>query len=172
MLIIENRDKFLLAVFIAMLSVTGIDLYTDLSHGTSVEHVMTEAVVLCLALAGFFWLVWGIRQQQQEIAALRDELLLVKQPLEEREDSQPQAYVLEARRKLADVIHQQFMQWGLSKSEQDVGWLLLKGLSLKEIAVLRNTLEKTVRQQASAIYRKAGISGRHAFSAWFIEDML
>jgi len=33
-------------------------------------------------------------------------------------------------------------------------------------------LEKTVRQQASAIYSKAGLSGRHAFSAWFIEELL
>jgi len=50
--------------------------------------------------------------------------------------------------------------------------LLLKGLSIKEIAALRETHEKTVRQQASAIYRKAGVAGRHAFAAWFIEDLL
>jgi DNA-binding CsgD family transcriptional regulator len=37
---------------------------------------------------------------------------------------------------------------------------------------VRDTHEKTVRQQASAIYRKAGVSGRHAFAAWFIEDFL
>ncbi len=172
MLIVENKDKFLLVVFIVMVSITGIDLYTDLSHGTSVEHVMTEAIVLCLALTGVLWLLWGIRRQQKEIATLRDELLLAKQSDGLPENKQPDAYVLDARRKLADVIHQQFTDWGLSKSEQDVGWLLLKGLSLKEIAMLRNTLEKTVRQQASAIYRKAGISGRHAFAAWFIEDML
>jgi DNA-binding CsgD family transcriptional regulator len=53
-----------------------------------------------------------------------------------------------------------------------VGRLLLKGLSLKEIAAIRNTLEKTVRQQASSIYKKAELNGRHAFSAWFIEDIL
>lgn len=50
--------------------------------------------------------------------------------------------------------------------------LLLKGLSFKEIASVRDTMEKTVRQQASTIYRKANVSGRHAFSAWFIEDLL
>ena len=62
--------------------------------------------------------------------------------------------------------------WQLTTSEKDVGWLLLKGLSLKEIAAIRQTMEKTVRQQASSIYKKAGLSGRHAFSAWFIEDAL
>jgi DNA-binding NarL/FixJ family response regulator len=50
--------------------------------------------------------------------------------------------------------------------------LLLKGLSFKEIAAVRNTLEKTVRQQASGIYKKAGVSSRHAFAVWFIEDFL
>jgi len=50
--------------------------------------------------------------------------------------------------------------------------LLLKGLSFKEIAALRITLEKTVRQQASSIYRKSGISGRHELAAWCIEDYL
>jgi len=31
---------------------------------------------------------------------------------------------------------------------------------------------KTVRQQAPASYKKSDVSGRHAFSAWFIEDIL
>ncbi len=53
-----------------------------------------------------------------------------------------------------------------------LGWLLLKGLSLREISIIRETQEKTVRQQASSIYKKSGVNGRHAFSAWFIEDIL
>ena len=84
----------------------------------------------------------------------------------------PKKYVLEARKKLGNVVTQQFLEWMLTRSEIEVGWLLLKGLSLKEIAVVRSTQEKTVRQQASSIYKKAGVSGRHAFSAWFIEDIL
>jgi len=73
---------------------------------------------------------------------------------------------------LGQVVGQQFSEWQLTGSESEVGWLLLKGLSLKEIAIVRDTLEKTVRQQASSIYEKAGVAGRHAFSAWFIEDIL
>jgi DNA-binding CsgD family transcriptional regulator len=97
---------------------------------------------------------------QQELEALN------------RPEIQPKKYVLDARRKLGTVVSQQFTEWMLTDSEIEVGWLLLKGLSLKEIALVRNTQEKTVRQQASSIYRKAGVSGRHAFSAWFIEDIL
>ena len=78
----------------------------------------------------------------------------------------------ETRHQLGTLIRQQFADWKLTDSEQSVGLLLLKGLSFREIAAVRDTREKTVRAQASAIYRKAGVSGRHAFSAWFIEDFL
>lgn len=50
--------------------------------------------------------------------------------------------------------------------------LLLKGLSFKEIASVRDTMEKTVLQQASTIFKKANVSGLHAFSAWFMEGLL
>ena len=77
-----------------------------------------------------------------------------------------------ARHELALVLKEQFEAWKLTRTEREVAMLLLKGLSFKEIASVRNTLEKTVRQQASAIYKKADVNGRHAFSAWFIEDLL
>jgi DNA-binding NarL/FixJ family response regulator len=53
-----------------------------------------------------------------------------------------------------------------------VALLLLKGLSHKEVAGLREVSETTVRQQARAIYRKAGLSGRHDLAAFFLEDLL
>ena len=77
-----------------------------------------------------------------------------------------------ARHDLAKVLQSQFEEWRLTQTEKEVAMLLLKGLSFKEIAAVRSTLEKTVRQQASSIYKKAGVSGRHEFSAWFIEDFL
>lgn len=50
--------------------------------------------------------------------------------------------------------------------------LLLKGLSLKEIAAVRATSERTIRAQAAALYTKAGVTGRAALSAFFLEDLL
>lgn len=71
-----------------------------------------------------------------------------------------------------EVISQQLANWSLTPSERDVAMLLLKGLSFEEIAGVRETKEKTVRQQATAIYRKSGLNGRHEFAAWFFEDFL
>ena len=78
----------------------------------------------------------------------------------------------DARHQYSGVIQTQFSQWTLTRSEQEVAMLLLKGLSFKEISALRNTKEKTVRQQASDIYSKADVEGRHEFAAWFLEDFM
>ena len=73
---------------------------------------------------------------------------------------------------LGEAIDRQFLAWKLTEAERDVGLLILKGLSLKEIAAARVTSERTVRAQARSIYAKAGLSGRAALSAFFLEDLL
>ncbi len=71
-----------------------------------------------------------------------------------------------------DVMQKQFNAWHLTTSEQNVVLGLLKGFTFREIAELRETREKTVRQQASSVYRKAGVASRNELAAWFFEDML
>lgn len=145
---------------------SGADLVADLSHGASTDHMVKEVIVVSISTLAIAWLLWGLHLQRLQIRSLQQELETANSPR-----MPPKKYVLEARKKLGNVITQQFSEWMLTGSEVEVGWLLLKGLSLKEIAMVRNTQEKTVRQQASSIYKKAGVSGRHAFAAWFIEDM-
>ena len=162
-----TKETILILILGIVVIASGADLVADLSHGADTEHVIKEAVVVGISVAGIAWLLLGLHRQKLEILSLQQEL-------EEAHTTQapPGEYVVEARRKLGHVVSQQFSEWGLTGSEKEVGWLLLKGLSLKEIAFVRQTRGKTVRQQASAIYRKSGVSGRHAFSAWFIEDIL
>ena len=73
---------------------------------------------------------------------------------------------------LLKVMYNQFTNWGLSPSESEVALLLIKGLSMKEIAEARQVKEKTVRQQATHIYAKSGYAGRHELVAHFIEDLM
>ena len=73
---------------------------------------------------------------------------------------------------LGKAMDEQVARWTLTQAERDVALLLLKGLSLKEIATVRATNERTVRSQARALYSKAGLSGRAALSAFFLEDLL
>lgn len=57
-------------------------------------------------------------------------------------------------------------------AESEVALLILKGLGLGEIAALRSTSERTVRDQARAVYRKSGLANRASLSAFFLEDLL
>jgi len=69
-------------------------------------------------------------------------------------------------------IEKEFDQWSLTLAEREIALLLLKGLRLKEIADMRGTSERTVRQQAQAVYKKAGLVGRSDLAAYFLEDFL
>jgi DNA-binding CsgD family transcriptional regulator len=73
---------------------------------------------------------------------------------------------------LGEAIEAQFSRWNLTEAEREVALLLLKGLSLKEIAAIRATTERTVRAQARSLYGRAGLTGRAALSAFFLEDVL
>jgi len=73
---------------------------------------------------------------------------------------------------LGVAIEHQFERWSLTKAEAEVGLFLLKGLSHKEIAAIRQTSERTVREQSRALYRKSALSGRSSLSAFFLEDLL
>jgi putative tricarboxylic transport membrane protein len=69
-------------------------------------------------------------------------------------------------------IEREFNSWGLTDAERSVAHLMLKGLRFKDIARARNTSDRTVRQQAQAIYRKAGLDGRTDLAAYFLESVL
>jgi len=71
-----------------------------------------------------------------------------------------------------DVMEEKFAEWGLTPAERDVALFAIKGMSIQEIAALRQTSEGTVKAQTNAIYRKAGVSGRPQLLSVFIEDLL
>ena len=73
---------------------------------------------------------------------------------------------------LGAAIDVQFSRWNLTEAEREVALLLLKGLSTKEIAQVRAASERTVREQARAVYTKSALTGRAALSAFFLEDLL
>jgi len=83
-----------------------------------------------------------------------------------------QQEIMRLKGRLADVIGNEFELWHLTKTEKEIAWLLLKGLSMREIAVVRDVKEKSVRQQATGIYTKAEVSNRYELAGYFIEDLL
>lgn len=72
----------------------------------------------------------------------------------------------------AEIVEEQFDAWGLSEAERDVALLLIKGLSIAEIAALRETKDGTIKAQSNAIYRKSGVAGRAQLVSLFIEELM
>ena len=71
-----------------------------------------------------------------------------------------------------DLLNTRFDEWGLTAAERDVALFAIKGLTVQDIARLRETSEGTVKAQTAAIYRKASVSGRPQLLSLFIEDMM
>lgn len=63
-------------------------------------------------------------------------------------------------------------QWGLSKAEKDIALLTIKGMTISEIAEIRQTKQSTIKTQSSAIYRKSGVSSRTQLVSMLIEELL
>ncbi|MEY8100064.1 helix-turn-helix transcriptional regulator, partial [Falsihalocynthiibacter sp. S25ZX9] len=69
------------------------------------------------------------------------------------------------------MVNLQFDRWGLSKAERDIALLTTKGLSVAEIADLRNTTQGTVKSQNNSIYRKAKVNSRTQLLGALIDEL-
>lgn len=83
-----------------------------------------------------------------------------------------QSVILRLKGHLTQVISDEFDRWRLTPTEKEIALLLIKGLSMQQIADIRHVKAKSVRQQSTAIYTKAGVANRYELSAYFIEDLL
>jgi DNA-binding NarL/FixJ family response regulator len=143
------------------------DVITDISLGVPTWHIVEESMIVLAAGLTAGYLIIEMRSRSRQLDQLTQTLSIADQQIANITQE-----MRSARKQYSEVIHQQFDAWQLTLSEQQVAMLMLKGLSFKEIAAVRDTREKTVRQQASTIYGKSGVDGRHAFAGWFLEDFL
>lgn len=133
---------------------------------------------ILLSVIGYFPmpLAWSTRELM-EIGALVGLLLgLVSAGLLVRkafgELHRAEARIERASATFTDVLNARFREWGLTSAEKDVALFAIKGMSMQQIAELRQTSEGTVKSQTAAIYRKAGVTGRPQLLSLFIEDLM
>jgi len=167
-----GAGSFALFALIAALMAT--DVTIEFRSGVAVALQTFEIVIFALALAGIGFHWWQMAVARRRSRQLDEELAKVKaEAHQSTEDAR--RWKLEARPVLVglgEAIDRQFGRWGLTPAERDVALLQLKGLRHKTIAELRNTSERTVRQQALSVYRKSGLNGRSDLAAFFLEDLL
>lgn len=94
----------------------------------------------------------------------------IKRLLREHRDAR--AFVQAASGELLEVIYAKFDDWKLTASEREIALFLIKGLSTQEISDIRDTRPGTIKSQCSAVYQKAGVTGRNELAAYFVEDLL
>ncbi|WNJ99206.1 LuxR C-terminal-related transcriptional regulator [Thalassospiraceae bacterium LMO-JJ14] len=70
------------------------------------------------------------------------------------------------------IMVQQMREWGLTESELEIATMLIKGLTIQEIASIRMTKAGTIKSQCNAVYRKANVSSRSELAAYFLEDLM
>lgn len=130
-----------------------------------IELVKVLPVVLMCVGVGLLFRITA-RQREEQVTLLRDLELARLQGQRWRAESRT---LLNG---LGEAIDAQFSRWNFTDAEREVALLLLKGLSTKEAAAVRATSERTIRAQAATLYGKAGVTGRAALSAFFLEDLL
>ncbi len=163
-----KQERLVLVCILLIISLmVGFDLFTDSREGAAPWHLLTEGAAGFFALFGTFYLLKDFFSIKKD---LRDERKISSELAKEAEE-----WRRRSRKYLDGLSHsidEQLSQWRLTPAEKEVAFLLLKGMSLKEIATIRETTEKTARVQSMAIYSKAGLSGRSELAAFFLEDLL
>ena len=164
---IQRQNIKEIVIIILFLIVVIINISDFFEDGIYQEDAWIKLLTTGLSL-------WGIIMSLRQMKTRSNEISGLHQKVEDTENNLELTHekLRQIGKEYSKYLHKQFDAWGLSPSEKEIAILLLKGLSFGEISEARNTKEKTVRQQASALYKKTNVSGRHEFSAWFFEDML
>lgn len=146
----------LVLLLLAIVALSFGDLALDLTGGMTPAHYVIEIALIALCLATALYLGISLLRTQRVLARYQ------------ATDKSAQTFI----NGLGRAIDDQLCEWGLTAAERNTALLLLKGMSHKDIALATDRSERTIRQQAVAIYRKSGLAGRAELSAFFLEDLL
>lgn len=166
---IYKKERWVITIllFLLLLFIT-LDFFEDLSDGIDWMIISIDIVFGSLILVTLCYL-W----KNTPFSTRKYNSLLNQEILKKHKDSeawkQKSSQLIEG---LGAAINIQLQNWGLTQAEKEIALCLLKGYSLKDISILRQTGERTVRQQASSVYSKAQLTNRAELSAFFLEDIL
>ncbi|MEO0444072.1 MAG: hypothetical protein AAFZ92_10095, partial [Pseudomonadota bacterium] len=141
--------RTLFTLFVLFIFGTSIlELFTEFAAGETLSAMGDDLSRFALSTVVLLIFIYEHFAQQRILGSLQGQLDKARGRLAEIDNTSPQL-----ASQYRAVMQRQFDAWQLTASEQDVVISLLKGLSFREIAELRKTREKTVRQQASTVYR-------------------
>ncbi|MEX2584847.1 MAG: LuxR C-terminal-related transcriptional regulator [Balneolaceae bacterium] len=164
----NRKERWTIAAILTAVAVLAtVDIFNDYFEGVALWHLSIEISVAVVAVAGVFYLIRGRLRLQHTLA--KEKQFSKNVEVEAEKWKRVSKIYTEG---LSVEIDNQLNRWGLTTAEKMVAFLLIKGLSNKEIAKVKGTSVQTVRTQTNAIYTKSGLSGRSELSAFFLEDLL
>jgi DNA-binding NarL/FixJ family response regulator len=148
------KNLFPILILVLATVFFAFDIIADLADGDeALLHIIIESIVFVAISMVLFRELHRLRRVRAEL-------------------SEERVRTARLSGELLTIMRNQFVKWELSPSESEIALLLIKGLSMKEIAEARQVKEKTIRQQATSVYSKSGCAGRHELVAHFIEDLM
>ena len=139
---IPNLVIALIAVQTACAAIFLWDVVKDVQEpGAEAWHLVPEALAAVALLIGIGFEIVYLMYLLQRKASLERSVGL-------------------ASSQLQDIIQHHFDDWKLTASERDVAALMIKGLSISEIAGVRGSADGTVKAHLNAIYRKSNARNR------------
>ena len=163
-----TKERLAVLFFSIFFTLVMTDIMIDVNSGESTSHLLTEIALETLiilsastAMALLFFRYYAEKERRVRAASDLDSIKHNKTPAHEL-----------TKEKLREKVDATLTTWGLSKSEKDIAFLLLKGVEIQTIADQRNTSEKTVRNQAQTIYEKSGQGGRAQLAGYFLKDLI
>ncbi|MBF0277095.1 MAG: helix-turn-helix transcriptional regulator [SAR324 cluster bacterium] len=163
----EIQIRLIFAAVLAAIMGLVLDMFSDYFGWYNLSHFVIEGFAVVLLISLLFYLLRLLIQLRWEAVSWERRANNAESDADKWKQE-----IQEIGKGLANAIDQQFEKWKFTKAEKEIGILMLKGMIFKEIAQIRSTSERTVRQQALEIYRKSSVSGRNEFSAYFLEDLL
>lgn len=164
----KNRLILILTLFLALLLIDGlVEFFLGATREEMLVDIVLEMPRVFLLIIIFYLSFRELDFERKLKRRLQSSLKSSKGEVKYWQ-GKAQDYV----RFFGEEIHKEFARWGLSKSEQEVAVLILRGKATKEIASLRFTSDRTIRNQCQSIYEKSGLSGRHELSAFFLDRFL
>lgn len=162
-----TERKIFLGLLVIIASFVIGDLATDSPAQLKGLHLIIEVAIGILSLSGIAYFAWMFLAVERKLQVSEKNIRSLN--IENTRWKTEAQKLIEG---MAKSIDDQFDRWQLTKSEKEVALLFLKGLSIKEIASLREVGEKTIHAQATSIYSKSGLGGRSELAAFFLEDLL
>lgn len=156
------------SLFFLFISAASIaDLRHDMLDHLSYTHMLIEIFTLIIALSGSAFFIFRTLRLFQQNSKLKVELAA---EFSQRKSFQEKAMLYSNG--LYKAIEDEFNKWDLTPVEREIGILILKGLSIKEMSLAQGSSDKTIQHHCTSIYKKSGLKGRTELSAYFLEDLL